>query len=241
MPDRTRPLFGAARWHGSLPADARRARESPREQRRGRSALARMLRAVAPLWHSQLAGSSTEALPSGHLVGDVRTGSQERLKREFVAFLQEATRDQPLILFLDDVHWADVSTIDLLSYVVSRFQTLPLFVVVAYRPEELLSQGGPFLPHQARPPGARLLSRAGARIPHPRGRRGGPGLESAGHQFPRSFIELIHEKTEGNPLFMVDLFALLRDREGACHAATDGGVGRELPDIAERCQNRFEA
>jgi tetratricopeptide (TPR) repeat protein len=196
------------------------------------SALARMLRAVAPLWHSQLAGSSTEALPSGHLVGDVRTGSQERLKREFVAFLQEATRDQPLILFLDDVHWADVSTIDLLSYVVSRFQTLPLFVVVAYRPEELLSQGGPFLriKHDLQARGhCRELE---LEFLTPEDVEAYAGLEFAGHQFPRSFIELIHDKTEGNPLFMVDLLRFLRDREVLSMQDGRWRLGRELPDIA---------
>jgi|RhiMethySRZTD1v2_1073278.scaffolds.fasta_scaffold06325_6 tetratricopeptide (TPR) repeat protein len=198
----------------------------------GGSALARTLRAVAPLWHSQLAGSSTEALPSGHLVGDVRTGSQERLKREFVAFLQEATRDQPLILFLDDVHWADVSTIDLLSYVVSRFQTMPLFVVVAYRPEELLSQGGPFLriKHDLQARGyCRELE---LEFLTPEDVEAYVGLEFAGHLFPRSFIELIHEKTEGNPLFMVDLLRFLRDRQVLSTQDGRWRLGRELPDIA---------
>ncbi len=46
----------------------------------------------------------------------------------------EATR--PLILFLDDLHWADPSTLDLLHYLARRLQEAPIWLVGAYRPEE---------------------------------------------------------------------------------------------------------
>ncbi len=43
-------------------------------------------------------------------------GSQERMKRELSALLEELSRVQPVVLFIDDLHWADVSTIDMLNY-----------------------------------------------------------------------------------------------------------------------------
>ena len=47
-------------------------------------------------------------------------GSQERMKRELGALLQEVSRARPLVLFIDDLHWADVSTIDVLNYLAGR-------------------------------------------------------------------------------------------------------------------------
>jgi len=46
---------------------------------------------------------------------DVKAGSQERMKRELAAFLQEVSRFHPLVLFFDDLQWVDESTIDLLG------------------------------------------------------------------------------------------------------------------------------
>ncbi len=72
-----------------------------------------LLKSHAPSWFSLIASSQTES--------DVRIQSpseftQERLKLEFRAFLTELSRIRPIALLLDDVHWADASTIDLLSF-----------------------------------------------------------------------------------------------------------------------------
>ena len=40
--------------------------------------------------------------------------------REMAAFLQELARRRAVVLFIDDLHWADVSSIDLLGYLVSK-------------------------------------------------------------------------------------------------------------------------
>ena len=52
---------------------------------------------------------------------------------------------QPLLLFLDDLHWADASTIDLLAYIGSRFAALRLLLVLTYRPTDLLLSKHPFV------------------------------------------------------------------------------------------------
>ena len=67
------------------------------------------------------------------------------LKREMAAFLQELTRQQPVILFFDDLHWADASTVDMLSYVAAQFRSMPLVIIVTYRPTEMLLSRHPFL------------------------------------------------------------------------------------------------
>ena len=108
---------------------------------------------------------------------EAKAASQERLKRELGAFLQEVSRLRPLLLFLDDLHWADASTVDLLAYIGSKCAALRLLLVLTYRPTDLLLSKHPFVPVkqelQARgvcreivlelldPPGHRALSGPG--------------------------------------------------------------------------------
>src|SRR5262249_28395908 len=98
--------------------------------------MVRVLRAVAPTWYWQVARGTEPAEPQPPAA--VQACSQERFQREIAAFLQEATRLHPLVVFLDDVHWADVSTVDLLAYLAIRCAVARLLLVLAYRPTELL-------------------------------------------------------------------------------------------------------
>ena len=65
-------------------------------------------------------------------------------------------------------------------------------------------------------------------------------LEFPGHSLPPSFVTLIHEKTEGHPLFMVDLLRYLRDRGDVVSnggrwnlSQTTADVARELPETVK--------
>ena len=48
-------------------------------------------------------------------------------------------------MFFDDLHWADVSTIDLLSFLAGKFDALKVLIVVTYRPSDMLLGKHPFL------------------------------------------------------------------------------------------------
>ncbi|MFC8089454.1 ATP-binding protein [Streptomyces sp. NPDC057301] len=48
----------------------------------------------------------------------------------------------PVVLLLDDLHWADVESLSWLDSFASRVDDLPLLIVVAYRPDELPSEAG---------------------------------------------------------------------------------------------------
>ena len=56
--------------------------------------------------------------------------------------LAEAARTRPLVLLLDDLHWADPDTLELLWFVTRDLATAPLVVLAAYRPEDA-SRGHP--------------------------------------------------------------------------------------------------
>jgi len=165
-----------------------------------------------------------------------RAGSSQRLKRELSTFLQEVTRLRPLVVFLDDVHWADPSTVDLLAYLATKFASLRTLIIATYRPSELLLGRHPFL-------GLKLdLQARGVchEMPLEFLRRGEVeaylALEFPGHRFPAGFTALVYEKTEGSPLFMVDLLRYLRGRaiveEGKAWVLVGSvsDLSRELPE-----------
>jgi predicted ATPase len=196
----------------------------------GGEGAAHALQVLAPTWYAQVTGvvgGEKEA---------ARAGSSQRLVRELSAFVQELTRLRPLVLFLDDVHWADPSTVDLLAYLATRFGSLRTLVVATYRPSELLLGRHPFL-------GLKLdLQGRGACREFPLEFLG-PGevdaylaLEFPGHRFPPTFGALVYEKTEGSPLFMVDLLRYLRGRAIVEEGGSWGLAGslseleRELPE-----------
>ena len=82
---------------------------------------------------------------SSQTVDAAQSSSQERMKRELSAFIQEISHARPVIFFFDDLQWADVSTVDLLAYLAGRFASMRVLVVVAYRQSEMLLVNHPFL------------------------------------------------------------------------------------------------
>jgi adenylate cyclase len=156
------------------------------------------------------------------------------MKREITSFFQEISRIHPLILFFDDLHWADLSTVDILAYLGDRCRSMRLLILTTYRPSDLLLAKHPF--HQVR----LGLQGRGACREIAVGFLESSEIERylsyafAGHRFPPGFASLIHSRTEGNPLFMVDLLRYLRDR-GVLVEASGGAewvLSQSVDDIA---------
>ncbi|MBZ5615740.1 MAG: AAA family ATPase [Acidobacteriia bacterium] len=197
-------------------------------------ATARKLRELAPSWYAQLFPLSESNATDSALQAYARGATQERVKRELAAFLCEITRQNPLILFFDDVHWTDPSTVDLLAYLGTRFDCTKLLVIVTYRPTEMLLLKHPFLGVKRE-----LQARNVCREIEVEFLTAGDveryiALEFLGHYFPREFAGLIHARTEGNPLFMVDLLRYLRDRKVIVKPEGDENwrLAQSLPDLS---------
>ena len=173
----------------------------------------RVMKTLAPTWHAQVAPLATGDSPESRAVTVNRAGSQEWLKRELSTFLDELARHRPLVLFFDDVHWADASTIDLMTYLGARLAASRILLIATYRPSDLLLAKHPFLPLKLD-----LESRGTAREIHvdfltEADVKRYLALEFPGHELPADFAAMVHARTEGNPLFMADLLRSLRDRE----------------------------
>jgi tetratricopeptide (TPR) repeat protein/predicted Ser/Thr protein kinase len=194
----------------------------------GRRTVSRVMRSVAPAWYLHVSGSVDSQTPADMM----RAGSSERLKRELLALVEELSRLRPVILFLDDLHWADLSTVDALSYLAARLDRLRLLIVATYRRAELQLARHPFLPLVRD-----LVGRGrGREIVLDVLSRGDIAdylaLTLPGHHLPSELLALVDEKTEGNPLFIVDLVRDLRDREVIRRTADDWVLARPLLEVA---------
>jgi adenylate cyclase len=194
-------------------------------------AAARAMRLLAPSWYAQVAPAAAGGTPAERPAAPPAAATQEQLKRELLAFLEEVSRLRPLVLFLDDVHWADASTVDLLAYLGARCTGLRLLVLLTYRPTELLLDQHPFVPVQLE------LQRQGACREVPLGFLDRAEVESylglafPGHRLPAEFAAAIHARTEGSPLFLVDLLRYLRDRGVIAEGPGGWGLAEAVPDF----------
>ena len=105
-----------------------------------------LLSGLAPAWRAELAMlwpalwavwsdlPPNPPLPSDH--------SQLRLFEALTQLVLHVSRNQPVLLVLEDMHWADSSTMSWLGYILRgrRFTNAPVMLVLTLRPEEMVSQ-----------------------------------------------------------------------------------------------------
>lgn len=174
--------------------------------------LTEMMKQIAPTWYVEVVPLNSDDPSDARIIRDAKAASQERLKRELGAFLNEVSRLRPLILFVDDLHWADISTVDVLAFIGSKCESMPLLIVVSYRPEELLLSENQFTQVKQTMQTRRVCQEISLEFLNLDDIVNYLALEFPEHRFPKEFAQLIHKQTEGNPLFMVDLVLNLHDR-----------------------------
>ena len=173
--------------------------------------LARLTRAL---------GSRIRALPKLKEV-DAETG-RYLLYAGVLGILASASENQPVVLLLDDLQWADVASLELLRHLVKASDALRLLVVGTYRDTEVSSNHVFFetLAALRREPGVSRLVLRGFDD-----REVVAFLEArAGHELATDGVVLahaVHEETDGNPFFVSEMLRHLSETDTA--AADDGG------------------
>ena len=135
--------------------------------------------------------------------------------------LQALWLDRPTLLIIDDVHWADPSSLDVLSYQIAGFPAKqPLALVITYRDTEL-GDGHPlhgWLTDSLRMPSVDQVALRGLDL---------WGTEQlVAQQMPGAIdaisAEQVHERSGGNP-YLVEL--LISDRQSDDSDPTSYGAG----------------
>jgi DNA-binding CsgD family transcriptional regulator/tetratricopeptide (TPR) repeat protein len=140
------------------------------------------------------------------------------LVQDLADLLVTAGAGTPVLIILEDLHWADELSLDVLGHLAGRLATRPVLVAGAYRSDELY----PRLP--MRELRARLLGqRRCEEIRLPRlGLAQTAAMTSAllGRPAPAQMVQAIHERSDGIPLHVEELLAAVDEDALTPHSGT---------------------
>lgn len=194
---------------------------------------------IAPSWVSivPVAGDLVGAgLQTAKVVRD-RTKSSpgpnpEKLLREYVAALENVCDKRPVLVLVDDMHWADAGSIRLLSHISRNILDKRVLVVCAYRPSDIDVED-----HPLRGLIAEILRYSSdaevcLRPLSPDGVAGLIAQHYPANKFPPSLATNLYERTGGSPLFVLESLRLMQSRDEVRRDAHDGKwtLVRELND-----------
>jgi DNA-binding winged helix-turn-helix (wHTH) protein len=136
--------------------------------------------------------------------------SSDRLLREIADAIEALAHDAAVVLFMEDVHWADYSTIDLMSALARRRSPARLMIVATYRPAEIAraSADHPLanVVHELRSAGlCGEISLGYLDEPAVAEYLAARFQAAAGRHLPRELARRLHQRTGGHPLFLVHL------------------------------------
>jgi class 3 adenylate cyclase len=143
---------------------------------------------------------------------------QEGLLRAWRVFFEALANAQPLIVLVDDIHWADDTLLDLLEYVAARARAVPLLLLCPARPELLEKRpdwGG----------GKRNYVILGLEALSARDAERLVQALLPGDGVPESLRRGILMKAEGNPFYVEEIVRMLVDRGILIHQEPGGGWG----------------
>lgn len=170
------------------------------------------LRQHAPSWLAQMP-SVIQPAERSVLQSQAQGATRERMLREMAESIEALALEFPLLLVLEDLHWSDYSTLDLISYLARRQGRARLMVVGTYRPVDVIVGDHPLkgvkrelqahnLCHEL--PLEYLAEETVAEYLN---------MRFPSNQLPTRLRRTIYQRTEGNPLFMVNLVEYLIDQK----------------------------
>jgi DNA-binding winged helix-turn-helix (wHTH) protein/predicted ATPase len=203
---------------------------------RDHSSVVDVLRAHAPMWLMQMPSLVTAS--DREAFGREGFGaSRERMLREMGEALDALTAEAPLVLVLEDLHWSDVSTLDLISYLAQQRRPARLMVIGTYRPAELIASRHPLKAVKQELAGKQKCVELPLEYLGLQAIADYLEAQFPGHRFPPELAEVLHERTEGNPLFMVSTINYLiaegfvaRDGDGWAVTAEIDRIKVGVPD-----------
>ena len=160
---------------------------------------------------------------AGPSIHDPESG-RLRLFDAVASMLRRSARDRPLVLVLDDLHWADKSTVQLLRHLL-RLEPFPIMVLATFRETDIdrLHPISALIAdlHRERPAFVRLRLRGldEEEVATAIERRAGHDIGGMG----RALAESLRRTTDGNPFFIEQVISHLIETGGI---VSDNGVWR---------------
>lgn len=201
-----------------------------------------LLRRHAPTWLVQMPALLEDAEVEA-LQWKVLGAAQERMVREMAEAVEALTVERPLVLWLEDLQWSDYSTLDLLAYLAQRREPARLLLIGTYRPADVIVSGHPLKAAKQELQAHGQCVEVSLRFLTERDvteyltRRFRVGVEEREEEPPavslQGLARLIHQTTEGNPLFMVTMVDYLAAQGVIADEAGQWRVQGQLENAAE--------
>jgi tetratricopeptide (TPR) repeat protein/predicted Ser/Thr protein kinase len=178
----------------------------------GRERIAAVMRTYAPTWCMELPTAFVSSGSLEKLQQETIGATKERMMREMGDALGMLATSSPIVLLLEDLHWADPSSVDLLRHLCQRIVSQRLLIAGTFRPEDLELGNHPLKSYKAEMQSHKLCEEVAL------------GSLSREHiaeyldatfspnDFPPELTSLIHDKTEGHPLFTTNLLQYMSER-----------------------------
>jgi tetratricopeptide (TPR) repeat protein/predicted Ser/Thr protein kinase len=170
-------------------------------------------------------------------------GERHRLFDAIDALFAAASSVHPIVLVLDDLHWADQPTLLLLKHLMRSTRTADLCIVVTYRDSELRRTHplGEILADLRRDESVTRLSLRGLTATDVLGLA--PSI--AGQAVPPQLAEIVVEGAGGNPFFIGEVLRHWRETDAFAHSndhislglpeGVKEVIGRRLSRLSEEC------
>ena len=159
--------------------------------------------------------------------------SRERFRSTFLAFIRAcATKEHPLVIFLDDVQWADPPTLELIQALTCTSRTDPILLLLAYRDNEVFD-GHPLrtLEREFRESGASFHCVRLENLNLQEVTRFVGDALSMPPSAVTDLAELCEAKTSGNPFFLGQLLISLHRERLISYDAHSNGFRWDLAKL----------
>lgn len=186
----------------------------------GRDRVIALLRKHAPTWCLQFpAVFSSGAMDQ--ILREATGATKDRMLRELGDALAALTAETPLMLLLEDMHWTDPASVDMLRHLAERAHAQRLLLVVTARPEDI-ERNNPTLKKCYTEMHARgVCEEIALNALCAQDIAGYLDAHFAPNEFPAELASVIFRKTEGHPLFTTGAIQILAERGdiGRTHGA----------------------
>lgn len=186
-----------------------------------RDRIAALLRTYAPTWCLQFPAVFVSSGVWDSLQQETMGATKERMLREMGDALGALAATSPLVIVLEDLHWADPSSIDLLRHLCQRVGKKMLMIVGTFRPEDLELNDHPLKMYKLEMQAHSLSEEIALDCLSQEHIACYLDAHFTPNNFPQEFSAVIQQKTEGHPLFAISLIQYLV--ETGVIAKVDGG------------------
>jgi len=174
--------------------------------------------AESELFAELLGLAAISALPPAERDPQVR---RRKILAALIERLETLTRRGPVLMLFEDVHWADPTTLELLTLTIQRLQSLPILLIITFRPEFQPPWTGQS--HVTMLTLNRLSQRERAMlVDHVTG----------GKKLPTGLLEQIVERTDGVPLFVEELTKAVLESEQLQESADRYVLEQPMQELA---------